>query len=374
MADFSATKRRFMRVFATIGAIVSIFLALMGPGDVVLTLSLFLVAQMGFVGANVFYDGFLPDISTDDTIDRVSSRGFALGYIGGGVQLLAAAVIIVLHDSFGLTEEDAARVGVAMAGVWWLLFGWWSMTRFPETGTPQALPADLRGRSTISAYTRIGLRRTTRTVRKLFGFPQLLLFVLAYMFYNDGVQTTINLTAVYASDTLDLDTETILIAFLIVQFIAFFGALGFGVLADRIGTKQAIQASLVVWSLVAVGAFALPEGAAMPFYGLAVVVGFILGGVQALSRSLYGSMIPEEASAEFYGFFSVFSKFSAIWGPLIFAVVSAATGSGRPAILSIIAFFIIGMILLARVDIDAARASRERWSFAGDEVATSDEP
>lgn len=369
IADFSATKRRFMRVFATVGSLVSVLLALMGPGDVIQTLGLFLVAQMGFVGANVFYDGFLPDISTDETIDRVSSRGFALGYIGGGVQLLAAAVIIVLHESLGLTEADAARVGVAMAGIWWLLFGWWSMSRFPETGSRQTLPADLQGKSKISAYTRIGLRRTTRTVRKLWGFPQLLLFIVAYMFYNDGVQTTINLTAVYASDTLELEAQTILIAFLIVQFIAFFGALGFGTLANRFGTKQAIQGSLIVWCLVAIGAFALPKEAALPFYGLAVVVGFILGGVQALSRSLYGSMIPEEASAEFYGFYSVFSKFSAIWGPLIFAVISASTGSGRPAILSIIAFFIIGIILLARVDVDEARRSKERWSFEGDDVA-----
>ena len=152
------------------------------------------------------------------------------------------------------------------------------------------------------------------------------------------------------------------------QFIAFFGALGFGALADRIGTKPAIMWSLVVWNLVAIGAFALPEESALPFYGLAAVVGFILGGIQALSRSLYGSMIPEEASAEFYGFYSVFSKFSAIWGPLIFAVISGAAGSGRPAILSIIVFFIIGIVLLSRLDVDAARASRERWSFEGAEA------
>ena len=200
------------------------------------------------------------------------------------------------------------------------------------------------------------------------GFKQILLFVIAYMFYNDGVQTTINMTSVYATDTLNLEIEAILITFLIVQFVAFFGALAFGVIADRIGTKQGILVTLVIWSAVAVAAFFLPEGQAAPLWALGVVVGFILGGVQALSRSLYGSMIPEEASAEFYGFYSVFSKFSAIWGPLIFAVISATTGSGRPAILSIIAFFIIGMVLLWFVDVDEARASRDRWRFDGVEA------
>ncbi len=365
IADYTATKRRFLRAFAWVGAGTSLLLALMGEGDVALTLGLFLVAQMGFVGANVFYDGFLPDISTDDTIDRVSSKGFALGYIGGGLQLLLAAVLIVLHESIGISEASAARYGIAMAGLWWFGFSLIALSRIPETGTRRDLPPDLAGLPPVRAYARIGFRRTLATTKRLLKFPQLLLFVVAFMFYNDGVQTTINLTSVYATDTLELETETILIAFLLVQFIAFFGALGFGALADRIGTKQAIVSSLFIWCGVAIGAFLLPKEAALPFYALAIVVGFILGGVQALSRSLYGSMIPEEASAEFYGFFSVFSKFSAIWGPLIFAVISAASGSGRPAILSIIVFFIIGIVLLSRLDVAAARASRDRWNFEG---------
>jgi UMF1 family MFS transporter len=145
--------------------------------------------------------------------------------------------------------------------------------------------------------------------------------------------------------------------------VAFFGALGFGALAGRIGAKSAILTSLVVWAATAGSAYFLPEGDPVPLYGLAVVVGFVLGGVQALSRSLYGTMIPEEASAEFYGFFSVFSKFSAIWGPLVFAVVTNATGSGRPAILSVVGFFAIGFVLLTRVNVAEARASRERWAF-----------
>ena len=365
IADFSATKRRFLIRFAVLGALVTASLGLMRPGLVLPTLGLFLLAQISFVAANVFYDGFLPDITTDDTIDRVSSKGFALGYIGGGLQLVLAAGLILLHETVGISETAAVQIGLASAGVWWLGFGLFSFSRIPETGTATPLPAEYAGRRPVAAYSAIGFRRTLGTIKKLMGFKQILLFVVAYMFYNDGVQTTINMTSVYATDTLNLEIEAILITFLIVQFVAFFGALAFGVIADRIGTKQGILVTLVIWSAVAVAAFFLPEGQAAPLWALGVVVGFILGGVQALSRSLYGSMIPEEASAEFYGFYSVFSKFSAIWGPLIFAVISATTGSGRPAILSIIAFFLIGMVLLWFVDVDEARASREKWNFEG---------
>jgi UMF1 family MFS transporter len=190
-----------------------------------------------------------------------------------------------------------------------------------------------------------------------------MLFVLAFLFYNDAVQTVIGVTGVYAEDTLNLSATDIIIVFLIVQFVAFFGALLFGAIAGRVGAKRAILVSLVIWIAVAVAAYFLPEGQALPLYGLGVVVGFVLGGVQALSRSLYGSMIPEEASAEFYGFFSVFSKFSAIWGPLLFGLISSVAESSRPAILSVVAFFAIGFVLLTRVDVRAARDSRKQWSF-----------
>jgi UMF1 family MFS transporter len=265
----------------------------------------------------------------------------------------------------GLTETGAVRVAIFGAGVWWLGFTVYSLRLLPETGTASPLPAGMAGRSRVSAYATVGFRRTWATARRLLGFRQLLLFVVAFMFYNDGTQTVIAVSGAYAEDTLGLETEQIIIAFLIVQFVAFFGALGFGMLADRTGAKPAIMVSLAVWAALAFAGFLLPAGDPVPFYALAVIIGFVLGGVQALSRSLYGSMIPEEASAEFYGFISVFSKFSAIWGPLVLAVVSGVTGSGRPASRSIAAFFVIGMVLLSRVDVAEASRSRERWRFEG---------
>ncbi len=365
IADFSASKKRFLTVFALIGSGFTTLLFFAAPGKVGTTIGIFLLAQMGFVAANVFYDGFLPDLTTEETIDRESSRGYALGYIGGGLYLLVGVVLIFL-EPFG--AELTTRVVLAGAGLWWMGFSLWAIPRIPETGSSQPLPPRLAHLSPVNAYLRIGFGRTWHTARRLVHFPQLLLFVVAFVLYNDGVQTTINVSSAYAGGTLGLDLTVIVVAFLIVQFIAYFGALGFGHLSYRLGIKRALLLSLVIWTAVAVAAFFLPAEAPLPFLGLAVVIGFVLGGVQALSRSLYGSMIPEEASAEFYGFYSVFSKFSAIWGPFLFAFLGAATGSSRYAILSLVLFFTVGALLLWRLDIEAARASRARWSFEADQA------
>jgi UMF1 family MFS transporter len=323
-----------------------------------------LVGQFGFVAANVFYDGFLPEIATDETIDKVSSKGFALGYLGGGLYLVFALALISLSsDDAGatLTESLAARISIFGSGLWWIGFSGFALRRLPADGPA---PSEQMG---IREYVAVGFGRTVSTTRKLRTFPQLLLFVIAFIVYNSGTGTVIAVSGPYAEDTLNLELETIALAFLIVQFIAFFGALMFGIISQRIGPKRAVMMTLVVWTGLAVMAFFLPEGSAAGFLLLAAIVGFVLGGVQALSRSLYGTMIPEEASAEFFGFFSVFSKLSGI-GPLVFGAISAATGSGRAAILSVAGFFIVGLILLAMVDIEEARASRDRWSFVGAET------
>ncbi|HSJ29499.1 MAG TPA: MFS transporter, partial [Acidimicrobiia bacterium] len=366
---------------------------------------------------------FLPDISTPDTIDQVSSKGFAIGYIGGGLWLGVVIAMIQLAPDGAL----AARVGIAATGLWWAGFTRFALARLPETGTASELPetvtvprswvrgvtfltlaiaagvlsllllltagagellfngvllgwmgclifavysiatsrspvtVDLTGR--YSRIAGIGFARMFDTAAKLRRFPQLMLFVLAYILYNDGVHTTITMSAAYAAGTLRLDTAIIALTFLVVQFVAFGGALLFGWLAARLHIKRAIQINLVVWVAVAVLAYRLPAGEAAPFLSLGIVIGVVLGGIQALSRSLYGSMIPEEASAEFYGFYSVFSKFSAIWGPLIFGLVSGSGESSRTAILSVIVFFVLGLIVFSRVDVEAARESKAAWTF-----------
>ncbi len=364
IADFADAKRRFLRNFAFLGAFFTLIIPFIPEGWVPLFLLTLIVSQFGFVAANVFYDGFLTDISTDDTIDKISSKGFALGYLGGGLYLLGAFVLIFLSsDQPGavLTETLAARIAIFGSGIWWVVFSLFSLSRLPED--PDG-PSERRG---LTTYASIGFERTISTMKKLGKFPQLLLFVVAFIIYNSGTGTVIAVSGPYAEDTLNLDLQTIALAFLIVQFVAFFGALMFGALAKVIGPKAAVMVSLVVWTGIAVGAYFIPEGSSAGFLALASVVGFVLGGVQALSRSLYGTMIPEEASAEFFGFYSVFSKLSGI-GPLVFGAVSAATGSGRAAILSVAAFFVVGLILLAMVDVDEARASRAHWKFEGSEA------
>ncbi|MDX2342559.1 MAG: MFS transporter [Acidimicrobiia bacterium] len=361
MADYASAKKRYLRNFAFLGSVFVLIIPFVPDGQVPLFLLIVLVGQFGFVAANVFYDGFLPEIATDDTVDKVSSRGFALGYLGGGLYLLLALVLISsASDEAGatLTESLAARISIFGSGIWWIIFSLYALARLPADGTTRDDRPGLR------EYVSIGFGRTLATTRKLRSFPHLLLFVVAFIFYNSGTGTVIAVSGPYAEDTLGLELETIALAFLIVQFIAFFGALMFGMVSDRIGPKRAVMITLVIWTGLAVMAYFIPEGSDSGFLMLAAVVGFVLGGVQALSRSLYSSMIPEEASAEFFGFFSVFSKLSGI-GPLVFGAVSAITDSGRTAILSVAAFFIVGLALLARVDIDEARASRDRWSFDG---------
>jgi len=361
MADYASAKRMYLRNFAFLGSIFVLATPFVPDGQVPLFLILVMVAQFGFVAANVFYDGFLPEITTDRTIDKVSSKGFAMGYLGGGLYLLLAVVLIVFSsDEPGatLTESMASRIAIFGSGLWWIVFSLFSLVRLPADGAAPEEGMSFRD------YAAIGFGRTLSTVRKLRAFPQLLLFIIAFIIYNSGTGTVIAVSGPYAEETLNLDVQTIAIGFLLVQFIAFFGALMFGRLSDRIGPKPAVMLSLYVWIGIAVMAFFIPKGSDAGFLLLASIVGFVLGGVQALSRSLYGTMIPEEASAEFFGFFSVFSKLSGI-GPLVFGLIGAVSGSGRTAILSVAVFFIVGLVLLARVDVEEARRSRERWHFEG---------
>jgi UMF1 family MFS transporter len=366
-ADYSNSKRRLLQTFAYSGAIFAVLTAMPGAGSVTFAVIVALLAQIAFVAANVMYDGFLPEIASDDTIDKVSARGFAIGYLGGGLHLLLSLALLFFAEDIGVTEPTAQRIVIASAGLWWAAFGWFSFTRLRDVGETGELPAEYRTGLKAVGYTRLGFSRTWTTGRLLLGFKPLLLFVIAFIFYNDGVATAIKVTGVYASDTLGLSATIIAAVFVVIQAVAFVGALIFGWLAQAVGTKQAILISIGGWILVPIGGFLLPEGEAIPFLAVGALAGLVLGGVQALSRSLYASMIPEEASAEFFGFFSVFSKFSAIFGPALFALVNIMTGSARYAILFLAVFFVIGAVLLSRVDVDQARADRARWRFEGAE-------
>ncbi|MCY3579590.1 MAG: MFS transporter [bacterium] len=367
IADYGAFKRSFMGFFMLLGVAFTAAAALVPDRSVPLFTLMVLGSYLAFVASNVFYDGFLTDITTDDTVDHVSSKGYAYGYVGGGILLIISLGLLFLSGEesvTGLSTNTAARIAIVLSGLWWIGFGLYSLSHLHDSGESRPIPSRYAHSSAVRTYIGLGFGRTFATARKLRYFPHLMAFIIAYIFYNDGTQTVISVSGAFASETLDLDLTTITSAFLLVQFVAFGGALLFGMVSYRMGPKRAILWCIAIFGVLTGVAYFLPTGQAIPFYGLAALVGLVLGGVQALSRSLYATMIPVHASAEFFGFFTVFSKFSAIWGPLVYSLVSHQTGSGRPAVFSLVFFFLIGGVLLARVDVEKARSSRDQWTEA----------
>ena len=360
IADFSASKKRFLLAFAYSGALFTTFLYLVHTGEVLKTLLFFLLSQIGFVNANVFYDAFLPHIASEKKMDDVSAKGYAYGYVGGGLQFAIALALVALHDRFGLTKEHAARIGIAMSGIWWALFTLFMARYLHEAPASEAMPQQYRRLPRPAAFLAVGFSRTLRTTLRAARYRHLILFLVAFMLYNEGIQTVINMASAYGTVELNLSATVLMLTLLIIQFVAIFGSLAFSRIADRIGTRQAIMISLVLWSGVVVYAYFIHTAA--EYFALGMVVGIAMGAAQALSRSYYGSMIPEEASAEFFGFYTVFTKFSAIWGPWAFALITHFAHSARTAIVSLIGFFILGLVLLSLVN--EARAREARFSKA----------
>ena len=361
IADFSGAKKRFLLFFAYTGAVATIPLYFSGTGDVLFTLALFIVAQTAFVAANVFYDAFLPNIAASQDMDRVSGRGFAYGYLGGGLHFAMSLVLVVGYEQIGISQGHAVRISLATAGIWWAGFTLFTGRYLKEVRTGTPLPDAYRPMGRMLGYLSLGFSRTIRTARKVGRFRHLVLFLLAFMLYNDGIQTVLLVGNLYGADELGLGYGALMGTLLVIQFVAIGGALFFSWLAGRIGTKQTIMLTLIVWSIAVSYAYFIET--ATEFFVLGGVFGIVLGGSQALSRSFYGSMIPAEASAEFFGFYSVFSKFSSIWGPFVFFFINQITGSSRNAIVSLIVFFVLGLVLLYFVDENKARLGENESAF-----------
>ncbi len=361
VADFSSAKKRFLLFFAYSGALAAALLYFCQPGDVLKTLAFFLIAQLGFIGGNIFYDAFLPQIASDDRMDWVSGKGYAFGYVGGGLHFAAALGLVVGHERLGMSQELATRIGIGTAALWWGGFTLMTARRLRDAPTSETLEEKYLRWPRAAAYLATGISRTWATTRKVSRFRHLLLYLIAFMLYNDGIQSVINMATIYGAEELRFGPQVLMLTLLLIQAIASVGALVFGRMAARIGSKHAIMVTLVLWSGVVIYAYFIHT--ATEFFILGGVVGLVLGGSQALSRSFYGSMIPESASAEFFGFYTVFSKFSAIWGPLVFATVRQITGTARLSIISLIFFFVAGLALLHFVDVDKARAAKLAGAF-----------
>lgn len=342
IADHSNSKKRFLRFFAYFGIIGTGLLFFIGEGDYLIASLFFIMGSIGFSGGNIFYDAYLPTIVSRDKIDYVSSLGYATGYLGGGLLLLVNLVMISKPSLFGIPNTLlATKITFVTVAIWWFVFSIPIFRVLPkETASSQSL--------NLIESTKVGFVRIKTTFRNISQYQELLKFLIAFWFYNDGIGTIIRMATIYGREV-GIGQSDLIGALLLTQFVGIPCSLVFGKLGQKIGAKRGIIIALCIYLLITIRGYYLSS--ALDFWILAGMVGLVQGGAQALSRSLYGSMIPKDKSAEFYGFFGVSSKFAAITGPFVFALVGQITGSSRLGIISVAAFFLIGMFILSRVDV-----------------------
>ena len=349
IADRSGHKRQMLAAFATLGSLCTMAMFFVADERYMLGATLFVVANLCFGAATVVYYSWLPDLASPDERDAVSSRGWAIGYLGGALLLAASLALFNAHASLGLTESEAVRICLASAGVWWAGFTVVSVTLL-RNRPPRHVEQGTADSGTFSG----GFRQLMATLRDLRNYPLTLWFLAAYLLYNDGVQTIIAVSAQYGGEQLELGQATLISAILLVQVVAFFGALALGRIAARVGAKRTILGALVAWTGVLVAAYFLQAGAAVQFYLLAVVIGFVLGGTQALSRSLFSQLIPPGKEAEYFGFYEISDRGTSWLGPFLFALTYQLTDSYRYAIFSLVFFFVAGGFLLAKLNMRQA--------------------
>lgn len=343
-ADRSSRKKQVMAGFAWTGSAAAAGMFFVTGSNWELGAVLLFVANICLGSSLVVYDAILCEISTPDERDRVSSRGWALGYLGGGLLLAVNLAVVTLHDTFGMSTGMAVRVSLLSAAVWWAGF-----TLIPYRG--------IRNRPAVGvvpeqgSLVRQSFGQLFTTLRDLRNYPVTLTFLLAYLFYNDGIQTVIVSASTYGEKQLGFETSVLIATILLVQFVAFGGALLFGKAAERHGSKRVILTGLVVWMLVVTAAFFLPEENIALFLVLAVGIGLVMGGTQALSRSFFSLLIPRGREAEYFSLYQAAERGTSWFGTLVFGLVHQWTDSYRPAIFALILFFVVGGVLLAKVDV-----------------------
>ena len=344
IADRTERKRELLGGFAFVGALATCLMFFIQGDNWLYGVLILLIANVSFGASIVVYNAFLPDIATPDERDRVSSRGWAMGYVGGAILLVLNLAFFLSSESMGVSKADAVRFCLLSAGIWWAGF---TLIPYKVLASVTPRPKDL------SAGVGAGgsFKQLFRTLGGMRAVPVTLTFLIAYLFYNDGVQTVIALSATYGSEELGLGGTTLIVAILIVQVIAIVGALTLGRLAGSFGAKNVVLGSLVLWTLTIVIAFFLPKGSSTLFYVLAALIGFVLGGSQALSRSLFSQLIPSGKEAEYFGVYEISERGTSWIGPIVFAVVNQITGSYRLALIALVVFFVVGGALLLTVNV-----------------------
>ena len=356
IADRAPVKKLGLAIFMMVGTGGTAAMFFVHEGQLALASASFVLSLVGATCSFVFYEAMLPHLATADEVDRVSSAGYALGYLGGGLLLAFNLALILKPAVFGLPAGEGlsfdartlpTRIGFIAVAVWWLCFGLFTLRGVPE--------APVRGRGEQGLQVLTGaLRELSATYRALRAHPQAFLMLGAFLIYNDGISTIIRMATAYGAE-IGLKPSEMIPAILLVQFVGIPFAFAFGWLAQRIGAKRAILLGLAVYVVISIVGYRMAT--ARDFLVLAVLVGMVQGGTQALSRSLFANLIPTERSGEFFGFWSVFEKFAGILGPWAFSIAITLTGSSRTAILAVILFFVVGGGMLMLVDVQKGRAA-----------------
>ena len=343
IADYSHFKKQMLAFFAYVGALATMAIYFAQGTDYLLGGGLFLVANLAFGASIVFYNAFLIDIARPKERDHVSSMGWALGYIGGGLLLALNLLLFDRAGDLGLSIAMAVRINLASAGVWWAIFTVIPLVVLKQREPGKQLPPG-------EHYLTVGARQLRNTLGKIRVHRHAMLFLIAYLIYNDGIQTVISLASVFGQEELGLTMTTLTTIFLMVQFVGFLGAILFNYVARAVSAKRAIIISLLIWIGSLVYAYAFLKST-RDFYMMAAAIAIVLGGSQALSRSVYSLMIPKGQESEYFGLYEISDKGTSWLGPLLFGLALQLTGSYRIAILSLIVFFVLGLLLLLKVNV-----------------------
>ena len=365
IADKGTAKKKFLFTFAFLGVVMTGGLFMVQEGQWQIAALMYVIATIGFSGGNIFYDSLLPGVASEKKIDHVSSLGFAMGYIGGGVLFAINVLMYLKPDLFGIPDgATAIKISFLSVAIWWALF---SIPVFLFVKEPKFSDKQLKMGAAIKA----GWKQFIGTFKEIRHLKVVAMFLLAYWFYIDGVDTIIRM-AISIGTALDFPAASLIVALLIVQFVAFGGSLLYSVLARKIGAKQSLYIGIAGYSIITLVGFFMNQ--VWHFYALAVAIGLFQGGIQAISRSLYSRIIPVNKAAEFYGFFNLLGKFAAVIGPTLMGVIALVTKNAkdvtigsttlenmgiRYGVLSILALFIIGGLLLRKVDIEEGKKQAE---------------
>ncbi len=340
VADRAGARKKFLLTFGLLGVVMTGSLYFVQRGDWVAATTLYVLASVGFLGGNIFYDALLVNVAHPNQRDRVSSLGYALGYLGGGLLFAVNVWMTLQPQTFGLADAgEAVRLSFVCVALWWAVFALPLLIFVKEAGADDA-------HLSLAAISQ-GLRQFMQTFREIRQLRMVWVFLIGYWLYIDGVDTIVVMAVDYGM-SLGFDSNSLIIALLITQFVGFPAALVFGRLGERIGSKRSIFIAIAVY--VGVTAWAYQISNITEFYAIAVTIGLVQGGIQALSRSLYSRLIPQDKSAEFFGFYNMLGKFATVLGPLLMGWVGVISGSPRVAILSLMVLFVAGAAVLWRVD------------------------